>query len=114
MRMVTHHPGTNTIPLASIIIVVYNDWVPLARCLGSLAEQIDPPGFEVIIVDDGSKESAPEFVRSWSRFYPLTVVREPHAGIPSARNRGVRTSRGSIIVFVDADCRLRDNFIQPS
>src|ERR1700680_1740553 len=96
-------------PLFSIIIGVYNDWVSLGQCLHSLAQQGNGPRFEVIIVDDGSKEVAPEFICHWIRRYPLTIVRQSHAGISVARNRGVLLSEGSALVFVDADCRLQEN-----
>jgi glycosyltransferase involved in cell wall biosynthesis len=98
---------TSTPPLFSIIIGVYNDWAPLNLCLRSLAEQTNVPEFEVVIVDDGSREPAPEFIRQWARCYPLTVVTQSHAGIPTARNRGIEISRGSLLLFVDADCRAQ-------
>ena len=59
----------------SVVIATYNDWLPLNRCLGSLAAQVGAPGFEVIVVDDGSREMAPDFIREWSRYFPVTVVR---------------------------------------
>jgi len=93
----------------SVIIAVYNDWAPLDQCLDSLAQQVEPPNFEVIVIDDGSKDSAPQFIRRWIASYPMTVVRQPHTGISAARNHGVRVSRGSILLFVDADCNLDAN-----
>ncbi len=102
-------PNSTATPSFSIIIAVYNDWVPLDECLRSLALQTNGPGFEVIVVDDGSREAVPEFIRRWIHGYALTVVRQPHAGVAAARNRGVQISRGSVLVFVDADCRLQAN-----
>jgi glycosyltransferase involved in cell wall biosynthesis len=94
-------------PLLSIVIAVYNDWEPLDDCLQSLAQQANGPSFEVIIVDDGSREVAPECIRRWTERYPLTIIRQSHVGISAARNRGVQVSRGEVLVFVDADCRLQ-------
>jgi glycosyltransferase involved in cell wall biosynthesis len=37
------------------------------------------------------------------------VVRQAHKGISAARNLGVRNSRGEVVVFVDADCKLQNN-----
>jgi len=99
--------GSGTSPAFSIIIAVYNDWVPLRECLESLGRQENTPHFEVIIVDDGSLEPAPEFIRQWGGRYPLTIIPQPHRGIPAARNCGVQAAQGSVLVFVDADCRLR-------
>jgi glycosyltransferase involved in cell wall biosynthesis len=96
-------------PLLSIIIAVYNDWTALKACLDSLHQQKDESDFEVIIVDDGSNETAPEEIRQWSRWLPLSIERQNHQGISSARNRGIQTSRGSLLLFVDADSRLQTN-----
>jgi glycosyltransferase involved in cell wall biosynthesis len=93
----------------SVVIATYNDWLPLNECLQSLAAQAGAPGFEVIVVDDGSREMAPDLIRQWSRHFPLIVIRQAHKGISAARNRGVRNSRGEVVVFVDADCKLQKN-----
>ena len=94
------------VPQFSIVIPVYNDWEPLEGCLLSLNEQAAGSGFEVVIVDDGSEEAAPESIRRFGSSFPLTIDRQQHAGIAAARNRGVQNSRGAILVFTDADCRL--------
>ena len=93
----------------SIVIPVYNDWVPLEHCLRSLAEVTNAPSFEVIVVDDGSKSAAPESIRQFEQSYPMISIRQPHAGVAAARNRGIKASKGSILLFVDADCRLEPN-----
>jgi len=96
-------------PLFSIVIAVCNDWAPLDRCLRSLAQQTGGPSFEAIVVDDGSSEAAPDFIRHWVECYPLTVIGHSHAGISIARNRGVQASKGAVVLFVDADCRFQLN-----
>jgi glycosyltransferase involved in cell wall biosynthesis len=94
-------------PLFSIIIAVYNDWTALDACLSALHQQRDEPDFEVIIIDDGSEDPAPEKIRQWSQCLPLSVERQLHQGISVARNRGIETSKGSLLLFVDADSRLQ-------
>jgi glycosyltransferase involved in cell wall biosynthesis len=96
-------------PEFSIIIAVYNDWGPLSQCLESLRQQTNAPSFEVIVVDDGSTDPTPEFIRVSNDNYPLTLIKQAHAGIPASRNCGVRASQGNILLFVDADGRLRTN-----
>jgi glycosyltransferase involved in cell wall biosynthesis len=105
--MVEDQAISTPVPLFSVIIAVYNDWIALDGCLRSLAQQMLGPSFEVIVVDDGSTEAAPEGIRQWVRCLPLSIVRQSHAGIPSARNRGSQASRGSVLLFVDADCRFQ-------
>jgi len=100
-------PVSTTVPQFSVIIAVYNDWVRLKDCLESLGQQANSPGFEVIVVDDGSSETAPRFIQQWASQYLVTIVRQSHAGIPTARNRGVQIAKGPILVFADADCRFQ-------
>lgn len=106
--MAQHGQFSGRVPLFSIVVAVYNDWALLDGCLRSLLQQKDIP-FEVIIVDDGSKEPAPGYVQRWSDCYPLTILRQDHAGISVARNRGIQRSRGSVLLFVDADSRVQVN-----
>lgn len=94
-------------PLFSIIIAVYNDWAPLERCLTSLDCQTIGPSFEVVIVDDGSHAKIPESILNRNGLFPLRLIWQCHAGIPAARNNGVKASKGSVLVFVDADCNLQ-------
>lgn len=97
----------DAIPLQfSMIIPVYNDWEALEGCLRSLGQQTRNRGFEVVIVDDGSRILAPESIRRFGSCFPLTIIRQPHTGIAAARNFGVQNSRGATLVFTDADCRL--------
>jgi glycosyltransferase involved in cell wall biosynthesis len=107
--MIERQDNSTTTTLFSIIIAVYNDWAPLDQCLRSLAEQKNSASFEAIVADDGSSEAAPEIIRRWGECYPLTMLRLSHAGISTARNQGVQASKGKILVFVDADCRLQSN-----
>jgi glycosyltransferase involved in cell wall biosynthesis len=93
----------------SVIIPVYNDWEPLDESLRSLSRQTDAPSFEVVIVDDGSAYEAPDSIRRWNQHFPLTIVRQPHTGIPGARNHGIQNAKGNVLVFTDADCRLQSN-----
>jgi glycosyltransferase involved in cell wall biosynthesis len=102
--------ASSAAPLFSIIVAVYNDWAMLSGCLHSLAQQqTKSPSFEVIIVDDGSTETAPQFVRSSNHGFPLSLIRHSHAGIPASRNSGIRASKGTVLLFVDADSRLEAN-----
>jgi glycosyltransferase involved in cell wall biosynthesis len=107
--MANRQSTASPIPLISIVIAVYNDWNLLDRCLRSLAGQVAAPKFEVIVVDDGSTEPAPEKVLQWNASFALLSLRQSHQSISSARNLGVRHSVGPVLLFVDADCRFHPN-----
>lgn len=97
---------SNLMPHFSVIIAVYNDWEPIEQCLRSLGQQVNAPEFEVIVVDDGSDQEAPQSIRNWNERFPIGIVRQQHSGISAARNRGIQTAKGSILVFTDADCEM--------
>ncbi|MCU1246996.1 MAG: Phage uncharacterized protein-like protein, partial [Edaphobacter sp.] len=94
-------------PAISVVIAAYNDWNRIAGCLQSLSEQINAPKFEVIVVDDGSRTEAPDQIRKWISCFPMKFIRQPHAGLAVARNRGLQIATGTTFVFVDCDCVLR-------
>jgi glycosyltransferase involved in cell wall biosynthesis len=108
-QMANRQSTESPVPLISIVIAVYNDWKLLDRCLRSLAGQVASPKFEVIVVDDGSRELAPEQILQWHASFPLLSLRQSHQGISIARNFGVRRSTGSVLLFVDADCRFHQS-----
>ncbi len=109
MPTVESAPWDKSLLELSVVIAVYNDWIALESCLASIAQQADGRQFEVVVIDDGSDIIAPEDVRQWARRFPVSIVPQSHAGIAAARNRGISASKGAVVLFVDADCRLRDN-----
>jgi len=85
----------------------------LERALASLASQRDAPAFEVVVVDNGSRDRTSAVVRACgaSAGFPVRYVfaAEPNRG--AARNAGVRASSGDIVLFVDDDVRLPATFL---
>lgn len=104
-------PPTSS-PKFSIIIPVYRNWPSLNECLTSLAQQINAPSFEIIIVDDGTEGDIPKFISKWEALCSVMITRQSHAGIAAARNRGIRASNAAICLFVDSDCRLDTHCLQ--
>ncbi len=88
-----------TDPLASVIIPAYNGERFLAEAIESaLAQTFDP--VEVVVVDDGSSDGSAELAESYEG---VRVLRKENGGPASARNAGVRASRGEILAFTDQD-----------
>lgn len=85
----------------SIVVPLYNKEVYLAATLRSVLDQT-LTDFEVIVVDDGSTDSGPALVEALSD-ERVRMVRQPNAGVSSARNLGVAVAEGEWIAFLDAD-----------
>lgn len=94
-----------TVPRVSVIIPVLNEARRIDRCLDALDAQQDAPPFEVIVVDNGSRDGTRELVRQRGDGVRLAVelTRGPYA----ARNTGIDLARGEVIAFTDADCLPR-------
>jgi len=89
-------------PMVSVIIASYDRPHDLERCLRSLAGQTYPD-YEIVVVDDASPQR--EAYESLARGYGARLVRhEVNRGQAAGRNRGVRESRGDLIIFLDDDC----------
>ncbi len=92
-----------TQPLVSFIIAYYDLPVTMLRqCIDSiLALSLGSSEREIIVVDDGSKESP---LRQLTQYLDdIVYVRQPNGGLSRARNRGIQVATGRYLQFVDAD-----------
>ena len=90
-------------PLFSVIIPVYNTEKELPRCVDSVLEQ-DFGDFELILVDDGSKDSSGAICDAYAEKDARVVsIHQQNAGCSEARNTGIRASKGSYLLFLDSD-----------
>lgn len=95
-------------PLVSVVVPVYNMESFLPETLDSILAS-DYPNFEVVVVDDGSKDAsyrvACDYAKKDRRVRAYT---QPNGGACAARNHAVRLAKGEFILPVDAD-----NLIEP-
>jgi CDP-glycerol glycerophosphotransferase len=90
-------------PRLSVVVPYYNVERYIAECLDSLARQTFGD-FEVILVDDGSKDGSAEVARDFCARDPrFRLVTQDNQGLGPARNTGVRQARGEYLAFVDSD-----------
>ena len=99
----------------SVVVPVYNDPENLRDALARLTDQTLPPDrYEIVVVDDGSTDATPQVIATASAGpAQVRVVRlDPNRGRAAARNAGIQTALGPIIVFVDSDVLVARDFLE--
>lgn len=90
-------------PKVSVVVPVYNTEKYLKRCLDSLVKQ-SLQEIEIIIVDDGSKETCSALCDELSKTDArIKVAHKQNAGLGYARNTGIELCSGEYVGFVDSD-----------
>ena len=90
----------------SIVIPVYNVEDYLPRCLDSILSQ-KFSAFEVILVDDGSKDSSSAICDEYSaKDSRIRTLHKQNGGVSAARNSGLQMAVGEYVMFVDSDDAL--------
>ncbi len=97
----------------SFVLPCYNMEKYLGRCLDSLLDQdLDPAVYEILVVNDGSKDESLTIARSYeSRFRQVVVIDKPNGGVGSARNAGLNVAKGNYLYFFDPDDYMARNVL---
>lgn len=99
------------------MIPVYNTEKYLKDCIQSIINQ-SFTNFEIILVDDGSKDSSLEICREFADADDrIQVIHKENGGVSSARNIGIDAAKGKFITFIDSDDWLLDgalDFVEKS
>ncbi len=96
--------------MISIIVPVYNAEKTLRQCVNSILTQ-DFMDYELILVDDGSKDSSPSICDEYAnKDARVIVIHKSNAGVSSARNKGLEIAHGEWVCFIDSDDYIADGF----
>lgn len=102
-------PELNTIRL-SIIIVTWDIRDVLRDCLESLFHEDLGINYEVIQVDNGSKDGTVTMIEQ--DFPQITLIRnDENLGFPKANNQGIEVARGDYILLLNSDTIITDSTI---
>jgi len=88
--------------LFSIIMPVYNGEKFIDNAIESILRQ-PVSDWELIIVNDGSKDNTAKVLEKYTQNERIHIITQKNGGVSVARNTGIKASRGSHIVFLDAD-----------
>src|SRR5438874_2724232 len=106
------HPGPE--PLVSVVVVNWNRRDLLRSCLESLARQ-QGPGFEVIVVDNGSNDGSTDVVREFAQQVPFLVqliANKSNFGFCAANNQGIRIASGRYVALLNNDAEAEPGWLQ--
>lgn len=102
----------NNTPLISVIVPVYNSENYLDRCIKSIVEQTYT-NIEVILVNDGSKDSSPAICDKWAlQDSRITVIHKQNEGDHKARNCGIEIAKGEYVIMIDNDDYMEPDMLE--
>ena len=87
-------------PRISVVVCSYNGSRTIRDCLSGVAA-LDYPDYEIIVVDDGSKDSTAAIAAE----FDCRLIRTENRGLSNARNTGIAAATGEIVAFTDDDAR---------
>jgi dolichol-phosphate mannosyltransferase len=88
----------------SIIVPTYNEKDNITPLITRISEALAGQDFEIIIVDDDSKDGTIDIVRGLAKKYPVKLfVRREEKGLATAVIHGIRKASGNVIGVMDAD-----------
>lgn len=97
----------------SIVVAVYNLEKYLPRCLDALVQQTLQE-IEILCVDDGSTDSAPQIIEDYAKKYPdkIKTFHKQNGGEFTTRNYGLERAVGEYVTFVDTDDYVEPNWAE--
>ncbi|MBR4672576.1 MAG: glycosyltransferase family 2 protein [Bacilli bacterium] len=94
----------------SIIIPVYNNESYVKECIDSLINQKTKYKYEIIAVNDGSKDNSLEVLKSYGD--KIILIDKENSGPGDTRNVAIKRAVGKYIMFADSDDYARDDFVE--
>jgi O-antigen biosynthesis protein len=91
-------------PSFSVVVCTYNGSRTLRDCLEGLT-LVQYPNFEVIIVNDGSTDTAGEIAREFEKSHGFRIISTKNRGLSNARNTGMLAAVGEFVAYTDDDAR---------
>src|SRR5438046_405013 len=103
-------PRLERTPRVSVVVCAYNAERTMDACLESL-RTLNYPDYEVIVVNDGSKDRTLEISERHKAVYDadpggprMVIISQENKGLSVARNVGAQAATGEIVAYTDSDC----------
>jgi glycosyltransferase involved in cell wall biosynthesis len=95
----------------SVIIPLYNRPQEIRELLETLTVQ-SHKDFEVLVIEDGSKDDAEEIVKSFADKLDVRYFKKQNEGQGFTRNFGFKRAKGDYFVIFDSDCLIPENYFE--
>ena len=96
-----------SLPHITVIVCSYNGTATIRECMEGVLN-LDYPNYDVVVINDGSKDNLAEIVSE----YPVKLVTTPNRGLSSARNTGMLNATGEIIAYIDDDAYPDEHWLR--
>ena len=101
-----------SVPTVSVIVPVYKAEKYLSKCIDSILSQTYKE-FELILIDDGSPDGCGKICDGYAeQDRRIKVIHKQNGGVSSARNAGIKESKGKYICFVDSDDYIESDYLE--
>ncbi len=94
----------------SVIVPMYNVEDYAKKCIESILVQ-SFRDFELIIVNDGSKDGTSKIINYYKNINNVVVIHKENGGLVSARKKGISVAKGDYIIIVDGDDWIDSNYL---
>lgn len=102
--------------LYSIVIPAHNEASEIIGCLESICAQTYPSSqIEAVVVNNASTDDTRKIAMDFAegnRNYNIVIIDEPELGASKAKNKGGTHSQGEVLVFLDADSRMKEDLVE--
>lgn len=108
------HTVSQVLPTVTVVVPMRNEQAHLAACLESLLDQTYPSeGYEIIVVDGGSRDGSVDVVRQLQHEHGnILLLDNPDGIVPSAMNVGIAAANGAYIVRADAHSTYPRHYLE--
>lgn len=98
--------------LVSVVVCVHNALDDVRRCLQSVLQHTRAP-YELVLVDDGSREDTAGFLAEFAADNQVPLIRNDQArGYTLAANQGMRAARGDVVILLNSDTIVTPRWIE--
>ncbi len=105
--------NTDMRPFVSVVLPIYNEERFIEKCIQSiLAQDYPKERLQLIFVDGMSQDRTRDIVHEYSKKYPfIQLIDNPKRVVPYALNKGIKASKGEVIIRLDGHCDYPSNYI---